>query len=274
MQNRQQNRRKRILQMSAETKTAEKRKQRLLPLFVISHRKLQGYCLFQIEVNWSCHNHPVLHKDMPTKYQQNLISNKLLIFEIQLPPSQNPVIDFSTPARDLKDSFQEVTVPQLMLKIVAQTPQQKYSPNQNPQLMLKIVAQTPQQKYSPNQNLTSYPTFPNPPPNSYVIVILKYCHKNISVCYSCSGCFRENGYPIPPNCMIVVSKTQRPYMDRKTHQKAISTYFSNVYYHFHKACFSRHNVLFTPQLLMLLPDIKPFLLPEQILCLQSCGINI
>ena len=172
---------------------------------------------------------------------------------LQLPPPQNPVIDFSTPARDLKDSFQEVTVPQLMLK---------------------IVAQTPQQKYSPNQNLTSYPTFPNPPPNSYVIVILKYCHKNISVCYSCSGCFRENGYPIPPNCMIVVSKTQRPYMDPKTHQKAISTDFSNVYYHFHKACFSQHNVLFTPQLLMLLPDIKLFLLPEHILCLQSCGINI
>ena len=78
MQNRQQNRCKRILQVSAEEKTAEKRKQRLLPLFVISHRKLQGYCLFQVKLNWSCHNHPVLHKDMPIKYQQNLISNKLL----------------------------------------------------------------------------------------------------------------------------------------------------------------------------------------------------
>ena len=99
---------------------------------------------------------------------------------LQLPPSQNHVINFLTPARDLKDSFQGVTVPQPMPKIVAQIP----------------------------QNLTSYPTFPNPPPNSYVIAIHKYYHKNVSVCYGCSGHFRENGYPIPPNDMIVVSKTQ------------------------------------------------------------------
>ena len=140
---------------------------------------------------------------------------------LQLPPSQNPVIDFSTTARDLKDSFQGVTVPQPMPKIVAQIP----------------------------QNLTSYPTFPNPPPNSYVIAIHKYYHKNVSVCYGCSGHFRENGYPIPPNDMIVVSKTQRHYTDPKTHQKAISTNFSNAYYYFYQARLSRHNALFTPQLL-------------------------
>ena len=140
--------------------------------------------------------------------------------------------------------------------------------------MPKIVSQTPQPKYSRNQNLTSYPTFPNPPPNSYVIAILKYCHKNVSVCYGCSGRFRENGYRISPNDMIVVSKTHRHYTDLKTHQKAISTDFSDVYYHSHQVCLSRHNVLFTPQLLMLPPDIKPFLLPEHILYLQSCGINI
>ena len=113
----------------------------------------------------------------PDLQQHFLFPNTFL----QLPPSQNPVIDFSTPARDFKDSFQGVTVQQLMPK---------------------IVAQTPQQKYSPNQNLTSYPTFPNPSQNSYVIAILKYCHKNISVYYGCSGRFRENGYLIPPNDMI------------------------------------------------------------------------
>ena len=59
-----------------------------------------------------------------------------------------------------------------------------------------------------------------------------------------------------------------PYTDPKTHQKAISTDFSNVYYHFHQACLSRHNALFTPQLLMLPPDIKPFLLTE-ICCIYN-----
>ena len=56
---------------------------------------------------------------------------------LQLPPSQNPVIDFSTSARDFKDSFQGATVTEPM----------------------PIVVQTSQQRYLPNQNLTSYPTF-------------------------------------------------------------------------------------------------------------------
>ena len=49
---------------------------------VISHRKLQSYYRFQIEVNWSCHNHPVLHEDMPIQYQQNLIFNNIFISQI------------------------------------------------------------------------------------------------------------------------------------------------------------------------------------------------
>ena len=48
---------------------------------------------------------------------------------LQLHPSQNPVIDFSTPARNLKDSFQGVTVPQPMPETVAQTSQHKFLPN-------------------------------------------------------------------------------------------------------------------------------------------------
>ena len=83
---------------------------------------------------------------------------------LELPPSQNPAIHFSAQARDLKDSFQEATVSQPMPK---------------------IVAQTPRQNYAPNQNLTSYPTFQNPLPNLYIITVLKYCHKNVSVCYGC-----------------------------------------------------------------------------------------
>ena len=125
---------------------------------------------------------------------------------LQLPPSQNPVIDFSTPARDLKDSFQEVTVPQPMPKIVAQNPQQKYAPNQT----------------------TSYPTFQNPLPNLYVIAILKYCHKNVSVCYGCSGCFRQNGYPMPLNDMIVVSKTQTLHGPKDTSESNIDWLFQCV----------------------------------------------
>ena len=60
---------------------------------------------------------------------------------------------------------------------------------------------------------------------------------------------------ITPNDMFALLKTQRYYTDPKTHQKATSTDFSNVYYHLHQACFSRHNALFKPLLLILLPDV-------------------
>ena len=74
-------------------KNVEKRKQRLLKrekdYLVISHRELQSYCRFQIEVTWSYYNHPVLREVMLThqlllqnQYQQNLISNNLFIFQI------------------------------------------------------------------------------------------------------------------------------------------------------------------------------------------------
>ena len=174
--------------MSAETKIVEKRKQSLLKrekgYLVISHRKLENYCRFQTELNCSYHNHPVLHEDMianqlllQNQYRQNLISNNLFISQILLYSLlllRILLSIFRHSARDLKDSFQAVTVPQLMPK---------------------IVVQTSQQSYLPNQNLTSYPTFPNPLPNLYVIATLKYCHKNVSVCYGCSRRFRENGYP-------------------------------------------------------------------------------
>ena len=179
--------------MSVETKIVEKRKQRLLKRekdhLVISHTKLQSYCRFQIDVNWSYYNHSVLHDRGELELLQPLSSSRSHANTpvaatkpvsakpdlqqsfhfpntfLQLPPSQNPVIDFSTPARDLKDSFQGVTVPQPVPK---------------------IVVQTSQQRYLPNQNLTSYPTFPNPLPNSCAIAIRKYCHKNVSICYGCS----------------------------------------------------------------------------------------
>ena len=109
------------------------------------------------------------------------------------------------------------------------------------------------------------PYLPNSFPNSYIIAILKYCHKNVS---------RENGYPVPPNDMIVVSKTQRHYMNPQIHQQTISTDFIKVYYHFYQACLFRHNTLFTPQLSILPPDMKLFLLRENIFYSQSCAVNI
>ena len=121
--------------------------------------------------------------------------------------------------------------------------------------MSETVAENSQQRYLPSQNPTTYPAFPNPTPNSYVIAILKYCDKDVLVCYGCLGRFRENGYPVQSNDVIVVSKTQRHYTDPKTQQKALAIDFSNTYNHFHQACLSLHNALFTPQLIYIICNI-------------------
>ena len=39
------------------------------------------------------------------------------------------------------------------------------------------------------------------------IVKIKFCQKNVSSCYGCSGNFKNNCYPKPPQDLVVISKT-------------------------------------------------------------------
>ena len=38
-------------------------------------------------------------------------------------------------------------------------------------------------------------SYPNPLPNQYVLRILQFCHKQVSVCYGCGCKFYKDGYP-------------------------------------------------------------------------------
>ena len=120
----------------------------------------------------------------------------------------------------------------------------------------------------------SQPPQPDPPVHGYVLALLRFCHRNVAVCYKCSGKFYEHGYPQPPNDMVVVSKTQRKYFDVNVREWKTSGEFAKVYYHFNRACIAHYNQFFSPQMIAVPPELKPFLLPEHRQVLQSCGIAI
>ena len=43
--------------------------------------------------------------------------------------------------------------------------------------------------------------------------------------------FTSNGYPIPPGDLVVVTKTQRVFINQNTHESTKSLDFTNVYFH-------------------------------------------
>ena len=45
---------------------------------------------------------------------------------------------------------------------------------------------------------TPKPSYPNPLPNQYVLGILQFCHKQVSVYYRCGCKFYIDSYPEPP----------------------------------------------------------------------------
>ena len=72
----------------------------------------------------------------------------------------------------------------------------------------------------------------NPPPNSYIVTLLKFIHRNVSACCSCGGKFYNQGYPDAPRDLIVVSKSRRVFINPVSHERTQSNEFSKVYFHF------------------------------------------
>ena len=145
------------------------------------------------------------------------------------------------------------------------TQKRKGPPNVKRAKLINLVNDTP-------TNTHAMPILPDPLPGTYLVYILKYCHKNVSVCYGCSGSFYLNGYPAAPADMVVVTKACRTYVDSTTHQKVISDKPSNVYYHFNYGCIALKDHLFYPQSMQVPNDLKPHLQAEHVATLQSCNI--
>ena len=135
-----------------------------------------------------------------------------------------------------------------------------------------FIGETCEENRIPINDDVIQPKHPDPLPNAYVLTLLRYCHKNVSSCYGCSSLFRSQGYPDAPHDFVVVSKTHRSYIDPATHKRMRSDQMSRVYYHFNTACISKHNAMFTPQLLTVPQDLRPFLQEQHISVLQALSI--
>ena len=72
---------------------------------------------------------------------------------------------------------------------------------------------------SSSKDTPAWPSIPDPLPNTYVLTLLRFCHKHVSTYYGCGASFLPQGYPEVPNDLIIVSKTHRSYMDPVTHKK-------------------------------------------------------
>ena len=113
-----------------------------------------------------------------------------------------------------------------------------------------------------------------PPPNGYIVTLLKFFHRNVSTCYSCGAKFYHQGYPDAPGDLIVVSKTKRVFVNPVTHERTQSNEFSNVYFHFNFACIFAHDRCFAPQLIQIEPNVKMCLEEVHVITLCSAGIML
>ena len=87
---------------------------------------------------------------------------------------------------------------------------------------------------------TPKPSYPNPLPNQYVLGILQFCHKQVSVWYECDCKFYIDSYLEPPSDQVIVSSMRRSCID-SNHQKVVSPQFSKVYYHLNHSRITVHN---------------------------------
>ena len=72
----------------------------------------------------------------------------------------------------------------------------------------------------------------SPPPNSYIVTLFKFIHRNVSACCSCGGKCCNQGYPDAPRDLIVVSKSRRVFINPVSRERTQSNEFSKVYFHF------------------------------------------
>ena len=120
-----------------KTKATEKRE---CPSSNISHKKLKSYYCLQLVVSWSHHNHPAFYDDMLTHqlllqnhYQHNLVSSNPFVYQILSCSFLHFRVMssvFQHQQRDLKDSFQGVTISKPMPQVAMETSQQSYLLNQ------------------------------------------------------------------------------------------------------------------------------------------------
>ena len=148
------------------------------------------------------------------------------------------------------------------------TSKRKGPANSKNEKVMKLVDRDNENRSFSNNNVglvisdiaTPKSSYPNLLPNRYVLGILKFCHKQVSVYYGFGCKFYLDGYPEPSSDLVIVSSMRRSYID-SNHQRVVSPRFSKVYYHFNYNCITVHNHFFAPPLIIIPEDLKLYLSP-------------
>ena len=99
----------------------------------------------------------------------------------------------------------------------------------------------------------------------------RYCHPNMKSCYGCSReIFRSDA--INYDDIVIVDNTQRAIFDVQTQKYMVSPNSQNVYFHYDQQCILNKNAFFTPKMVEVPQDLKPFLSNRNRSVLMATGI--
>ncbi|XP_078368548.1 uncharacterized protein LOC144652410 [Oculina patagonica] len=113
------------------------------------------------------------------------------------------------------------------------------------------------------QNALSQPKMQE---GAYQVGLLQFCFPLVRKCYGCGQMLKSrNGsdnnlqIPRPPNDMVIISATRRPYWQNGVQKRGN---LANVYYHCKVSCVKMMQPAFIPFLVVIPPVLRPYLLPE------------
>eukprot|EP00112_Aurelia_sp_Birch-Aquarium-sp1_P007142 Seg1779.6 transcript_id=Seg1779.6/GoldUCD/mRNA.D3Y31 product="hypothetical protein" protein_id=Seg1779.6/GoldUCD/D3Y31 len=116
--------------------------------------------------------------------------------------------------------------------------------------------------------------FPDQPPGSYLVTLLRFCHEKTAACYGCSAPLKDlqGQIPPPPKDMVIVTKARRRYYDPNGMPREGK--LGNVYFHFNVDCVKRKNNYFVPFLCQIQVGVREQLQPGHLQMIQAGGIPL
>ena len=123
----------------------------------------------------------------------------------------------------------------------------------------------------PSVRVDQRPAYRQPCQGKYVLTPQRYCHPNMKSCYGCSReIFRSDA--INYDDIVIVDNTQRAIFDVQTQKYMVSPNSQNVYFRYDQQCILNKNAFFTPKMVEVPQDLKPFLSNRNKSVLMATGI--
>ena len=143
--------------------------------------------------------------------------------------------------------------------------------NQPTQVIRNVVEPQHVAFEAPSVRIDQRPAYPQPCQGKYVLALQRYCHPNVKSCYVCSKeIFRSDATNYDD--IVIAGNTQRTIFDVQTQKYTVSSNSQNVCFHYHQQCILIKDAFFTPTMVEVPQDLKPFLSNRNKSILMASGI--